>query len=145
MTLRVPPLRERREDVAALAGHFLLVDAQRFGKRFRAVSPAAARLLAAWRWPGNVRELKAVIQRAVLMNEGETLEPEHLPGELVTAAIDPVAPALAESAAHIPSLEEVELRYMRAVLELMGGNKLRAAEKLGITRQTLAKRLGESE
>jgi DNA-binding NtrC family response regulator len=145
LTLRVPALRERREDVAALAGHFLALDAQRFGKRFQNISPAAARILAAWRWPGNVRELKAVIQRAVLMNDGETLEPEHLPAELVSSGLDPVAPALREAAARIAPLDEVELRYMRAVLELMGGNKLRAAEKLGITRQTLAKRLGESE
>jgi arginine utilization regulatory protein len=77
------------------------------------------------------------------MNDGDTLEPEHLPPELVTEAIDPVAPALAES--RIPTIEEVELRYMRTVLSLMGGNKLRAAERLGITRQTLAKRLGEAE
>jgi len=145
LVLRVPPLRERREDVAALAEHFVMLDAQRFGKKFRGVSEAAANLLAGWRWPGNVRELKAVIQRAVLMNDAEQLEPEHLPAELVAGGLDPVGPALAESPASIPKLEDVELRYMRAVLQMMGGNKLRAAEKLGITRQTLAKRLGESE
>jgi DNA-binding NtrC family response regulator len=145
LTLRVPPLRERREDVKPLADHFVSLDAQRFGKRFRRVSDPAARLLAGWRWPGNVRELKAVIQRAVLMNDADELQPEHLPAELVTGAIDPVEPALRETQAKIPTLEEVELRYMRAVLELMGGNKVRAAERLGITRQTLAKRLGEAE
>ena len=138
--LRVPPLRERREDIPALADHFVRVDAQRFGKRFRGASEAAARLLAGCRWPGNVRELKAVIQRAVLMHDAERLEPEHLP-ELESS--EPVLPPIVE--ARIPTLEQVELRYMRAVLERLGGNKLRAAEKLGITRQTLAKRLGESE
>jgi two-component system response regulator AtoC len=145
LLLRVPPLRERREDVPLLANHFVQVDAQRFGKQFRRTSDPAARLLARWHWPGNVRELKAVIQRAVLMNDGEELAPEHLPAELVAGGIDPVGPALEEARVQIPTLEDVELRYMRAVLELMGGNKLRAAEKLGITRQTLAKRLGESE
>jgi DNA-binding NtrC family response regulator len=145
LTLRVPPLRDRREDVRPLATHFLSVDAQRFNKKFRALSEPAAQLLERWRWPGNVRELKALIQRAVLMNDAETLEPEHLPPELVTAGIDPVAPALAEAPAQIPTLEAVELRYMREVLALFGGNKLRAAERLGITRQTLAKRLGETE
>jgi DNA-binding NtrC family response regulator len=145
LTLRVPPLRMRREDVKPLAEHFVLLDAQRFSKRFRGVSDPAARLLAAWRWPGNVRELKAVIQRAVLMNDAAELQPEHLPAELVAAAIDPVEPAVREPQAKIPTLEEVERRYMRAVLELMGGNKVRAAERLGITRQTLAKRLGEAE
>jgi DNA-binding NtrC family response regulator len=143
LTLAVPPLRERREDVRPLAEHFVQLDRQRFGKKFQRVSDAAARLLSGWHWPGNVRELKAVIQRAVLMNDGESLEPEHLPAEMVATAIDPVESALQEKS--LPSLEDVELRYMRAVLALMGGNKLRAAEKLGITRQTLAKRLGEAE
>ncbi len=143
LTLRVPPLRERREDIRPLAEHFLSIDAQRFNKRFCRLSDEAATLLTGWRWPGNVRELKAVVQRAVLMNDGESLEAEQLPSELVSSSLDPVAPALTE--ATIPTLAEVELRYMRAVLTLMDGNKLRAAERLGITRQTLAKRLGESE
>lgn len=67
----------------------------------------------------------------------------RMPSELVASSLDPAAPALTE--AKIPTLAEVELRHMRAVLTLMDGNKLRAAERLGITRQTLAKRLGESE
>jgi transcriptional regulator with PAS, ATPase and Fis domain len=145
LTLRVPPLRERKEDIAPLAGHFLIADAQRYQKRFRRLADEAAALLAGWRWPGNVRELKAVIQRAVLMNDGELLCPEHLPPELVSATIDPIPAALAEPAARIPTLQEIELRYMRAVLALSDGNKVRASEHLGITRQTLAKRLGDAE
>ena len=114
----------------------------------RASAPSAtkrARCSTAWPWPGNVRELKAVVQRAVLMNDAATLEVAHLPAELVAAALDPVPSALAPSPTHIPTLDEIELRYMRAVLQLTGGNKVRAAEHLGITRQTLAKRLGETE
>jgi DNA-binding NtrC family response regulator len=144
ITLRLPPLRDRREDIAPLAAHFLAGYAQRYGKRFTALADDAARVLESWRWPGNVRELKSVVQRAVLMNDGATLEVAHLPQELVAAAIDPV-PALVPGQARIPTLDEVELRYMRAVLQLVGGNKVRAAEHLGITRQTLAKRLGESD
>ncbi|MCA1664725.1 MAG: sigma-54 dependent transcriptional regulator, partial [Myxococcales bacterium] len=68
ITLALPPLRERREDIPPLAAHFVVAHAQRYGKPFRAISDEAARVLAAWSWPGNVRELKAVIQRAVLMN-----------------------------------------------------------------------------
>jgi DNA-binding NtrC family response regulator len=145
ITLRLPPLRERREDVEPLARHFVVSYAQRYGKSFRAVSDEAHEILAAWSWPGNVRELKSVIQRAVLMNDATALEAAHLPAELVTAALDPLPSALARAPGHIPRLDEVELRYMRAVLQLTGGNKVRAAEHLGITRQTLAKRLGEAE
>jgi DNA-binding NtrC family response regulator len=146
MTLRVPPLRERRADIRPLARHFLGVDAQRFQKKFRSITAEAEGLLESWRWPGNVRELKSVIQRAVLMNDGESLAPEHLPAELVTEAIDPVPAALSAGLdARIPTLEEIELRYLRAVYSLVGENKVRAAERLGITRQTLSKRLGESD
>ena len=142
ITLQLPPLRQRREDVRPLAQHFVVQHAQRYGKAFRSVSDEAARLLESWSWPGNVRELKAVIQRAVLMNDAPRLEAAHLPAELVLAALDPIPGALQTPTA-LPSLDEIERRYMRAVLNLTGGNKLRAAEHLGITRQTLAKRLGE--
>ncbi|MCA1663976.1 MAG: hypothetical protein LC659_06880 [Myxococcales bacterium] len=81
----------------------------------------------------------------MLMNDAATLEVAHLPAELVAAALDPTPAALADRAKGIAPLEEIERRYMRAVLELTGGNKLRAAEHLGITRQTLAKRLGDPE
>jgi DNA-binding NtrC family response regulator len=145
ITLRVPALRDRQKDVRALAEHFVAHYAQKYGKPFRAVTDEAARVLEAWSWPGNVRELKAVVQRAVLMNDAAELDVPHLPAELVSAALDPVRDALAPAPARVPTLDEIELRYMRAVLQLTGGNKLRAAEHLGITRQTLAKRLGEAE
>jgi len=145
ITLRLPPLRARREDIRPLAAHFLAGYAQRYGKQFREVGDEAAALLEAWPWPGNVRELKSIIQRAVLMNDAPTLETRHLPVELVDAALDPVPGALAGNPARIATLDEIDLRYMRAVLRLTGGNKVRAAEHLGITRQTLAKRLGESD
>jgi DNA-binding NtrC family response regulator len=143
VTLEVPPLRARAEDIAPLALGFLAHFAQRFGKRMRSISPAALAVLQSWRWPGNVRELRGVIQRAVLMHDDEVLEAVHLPSDLVAAKLDPV-PTL-EPGVRIPTLDEIVLRYMRNVLDLTGGNKVRAAEHLGITRQTLAKRLGESE
>jgi DNA-binding NtrC family response regulator len=145
ITLRVPPLRQRREDIRPLAAHFVAGYAHRYGKSFRDVGDEAAVILQAWPWPGNVRELKAVVQRSVLMNDAPLLEPRHLPAELVAAALDPVPGALPAGGGHIPTLDEIELRYMRAVLQLTGNNKVRAAEHLGITRQTLAKRLGESD
>jgi DNA-binding NtrC family response regulator len=144
ITLQVPPLRQRREDIRPLATHFVVQHAHRYAKRFAEVSDEAAAILEAWPWPGNVRELKAVMQRAVLMNDAPALTAAHLPGELVAAAVDPI-PAALQATAGLPTLEQIELRYMRAVLTLTGGNKLRAAEHLGITRQTLTKRLGESD
>ncbi len=145
ITLRVPPLRARKEDIRPLAAHFVAGYAQRYGKQFREVGDEAAALLEAWPWPGNVRELRSVVQRAILMNDAPTLEARHLPAELTAAALDPIPGALAAGPARIATLDEIDLRYMRAVLKLTGGNKVRAAEHLGITRQTLAKRLGESE
>jgi DNA-binding NtrC family response regulator len=144
ITLGVPPLRERRADIRPLATHFLVQHGHRYGKQFRGISDEAETLLEAWPWPGNVRELKAVIQRAVLMNDAPELTAAHLPSELVAAAVDPVPQALGEPAG-LPTLEQIEVRYMRAVLAICSGNKVRAAQHLGITRQTLAKRLGESE
>jgi DNA-binding NtrC family response regulator len=108
----------------------------------RSLSAEALGVLARWPWPGNVRELTAVNQRAVLMHDGDALAVEHLPAELIAGALEPPPPT-GKGEARIATLEEVELRYMRAVLALTGGNKVRAAEHLGITRQTLAKRLGE--
>ncbi len=99
LTLTVPPLRERVSDVAALARHFVGQYAHKFGKRFRRVSEEALHALERWRWPGNVRELKAVLQRAVLMSDGEELELAHLPAELVSAGVDPVPEALAAGTA----------------------------------------------
>jgi DNA-binding NtrC family response regulator len=69
----------------------------------------------------------------------------HLPAEVVAGTLQPPPPSLLPGGARIATLDEVELRYMRAVLALTGGNKVRAAEHLGISRQTLAKRLGEAD
>jgi DNA-binding NtrC family response regulator len=144
-TLRVPPLRERAEDIGALAQHFLGAAALRFRKAFLHLSLPAAELLRRWHWPGNVRELKAVVERAVLMNDGTELLPNHLPAEIVSSGLDPLPASIDLPGAQVPTLEEVELRYMRRVLELTGGNKVRAAALLGITRQTLGKRIGDAE
>ena len=145
MTVAVPPLRARREDIPLLASHFVAVSAQRFRKKTRGISEEASRVLAAWPWPGNVRELKATIQRVVLMNDGDVVEVEQLPRELIARAVDPVASVAGAEERALPTLEEMELRYIRSVYHLCGGNKVRAAERLGITRQTLARKLGEAE
>jgi transcriptional regulator with PAS, ATPase and Fis domain len=150
ITVRLPPLRERPPDIAALAGHFLTTAAREFGRRFADIAPETLGLLSAYRWPGNVRELKAVVNRAVLLHEGDVLQPSHLPPELVAAALSaPPTPApsarTADGAGAIPTLEQIELGHIRRVLEICRGNRTLAAQHLGITRQTLAKKIGAAD
>jgi DNA-binding NtrC family response regulator len=151
ITLRLPPLRDRRTDIPVLAEHFLAESAREFGRRFRTITPETIGLLESYAWPGNVRELRAAISRAVLLHDDELLRPAHLPAELVAAALAsaPTQPGYKQlsqgSAAAIPTLEEIELGHIRRVLEICGGNRTLAAQHLGITRQTLAKKIGGAE
>ncbi|HEY4188161.1 MAG TPA: sigma-54 dependent transcriptional regulator [Polyangia bacterium] len=142
ITVHLPPLRERADDVRPLAEHFLARAAQELGRRFQGLTVETLGLLQRHRWPGNVRELKAVIDRAALLNDDELLRPAHLPPQLVADALNAPARASAPAPAAIPSLEEVELAHIRRVLELCGGNRTAASQHLGITRQTLTKRIG---
>src|SRR3569832_1206446 len=137
-------LRVWLEDVRPLAEHFLAQSAQELNRRFKDLAPETVALLQRHSWPGNVRELKAVIGRAVLLHDEDTLQPGHLPAALVAAALNAPAAAAAPPAgarAAIPTLEDVELAHIRRVLELCGGYRTLAAQHLGITRQTLTKRL----
>jgi len=152
ITVHLPPLRERPDDIPALAAHFLEMSAREFGRRFTTVAPEAMGLLTAYRWPGNVRELRATLSRAVLLHDDEVLRTEHLPPELVAAALSaPAAGAAAnppgggDGQSAIPTLEEIELAHIRRVLEICQGNRTAAAQRLGITRQTLAKKIGAGD
>ena len=109
-------------------------------------------MLAAYRWPGNVRELRAVVSRAALMHDDEVLRAQPPAARAggrgaERAAGRRQAPAAArrDGQAAIPTLEEIELAHIRRVLDICGGNRTLAAQHLGITRQTLAKRLGSAE
>jgi two-component system response regulator AtoC len=153
LAVHIPPLRDRRQDVRPLAEHFLTEAARDLTRRFKSIAPAALGILERYPWPGNVRELRAVLGRAVLLHDDEVLRTEHLPENLVSAAlaqpsIAPIPPSPSEGAAvrsgAIPTLDEVELAHIRRVLDVCGGNRTLAAQHLGITRQTLTKRLGGS-
>src|SRR5579871_2158984 len=138
ITVHLPPLRE----------HFLGESSREFGRRFQGLAPETAGLLERYRWPGNVRELRAVIARATLLHDDTELKPAHLPAELLAAALaaPAVSPTTSDGAgAAIPTLEEVELDHIRRVLEICGGNRTLAAQHLGITRQTLAKKVGSAD
>jgi len=147
ITVHLPPLRERTADIRILAEHFLAESAHEMGRRFTAIAPEALGLLEQYRWPGNVRELRAVIARAVLLHDDHTLRAAHLPGELVAAALAgvPVATTAATGPPVIPTLEDVELAHIRRVLDICRGNRTLAAQQLGISRQTLTKRIGAGD
>lgn len=121
VTITLPPLRERREDVPALAKQFL---------RGRKLTSEALELLSTHSWPGNIRELRNVIERATLMSDAKEIGAEALP--LMTA------PDLVESATRDQwTLDELESRYIRSVLRITKSNYSKAAEILGINRKTL--------
>jgi DNA-binding NtrC family response regulator len=130
--IRVPPLRDRPEDVALLAAHFLKQHALRYRKRLAGFEPAALRALADHPWPGNVRELDHAVERAVLMAQGT----EVRPGDLGLRG-GPETPLRMEDL----SLEEVECLLIKKALARFEGNVSRAAEALGLSRSALYRRL----
>ncbi len=130
--IRVPPLRERREDVSLLASHFLAGLASR-GRGAASLTPGAVAALAAHDWPGNVRELENTLERLAVEARGGTIDVADLPPafrERKASLEEPLFTGL-------PSLEEMEKRYLRHVLAEVKGNRSRAAEVLGIDRRTL--------
>jgi two-component system, NtrC family, response regulator AtoC len=132
VTIQVPPLRERSSDIPLLARHFLERLAFRTARPVKRLAPEAFALLSAYHWPGNVRELENVIERAVALSASEMLIPDDFPLHLREEPIR--APRLPVGGM---TLEEVKRWYVNTVLEESGGNKLRAAELLGIDRRTL--------
>jgi DNA-binding NtrC family response regulator len=137
--IRIPPLRDRPEDITPLAQHFLSRYAERVGKKIVGFSEAALKQLASYAWPGNVRELENFVERAVTLCEHNVVRPEDLPDLISTR---PDTDFLAMAAAREMTLAEVERAYMLRVLERTGGNKLRAAQILGIDRKTIYRWLG---
>ncbi len=132
--LELPPLRERPEDIAELAGHFIRRYRDRTGSTVGEISAEAVRRLQAYRFPGNVRELENLIERAMILTEGEELTPRDFPiGE---ANERPVRRG---------TLREMEKEAIIAALHRHEGHRTRAAEELGITRRTLLNKVKEYE
>jgi DNA-binding NtrC family response regulator len=142
VSVHLPPLRDRGDDILMLARHFIQEFSRKFQKRFEAISPDAAQAMLAYAWPGNVRELKNVIERVVLLEEGETIALDHLPPE-VLGRVGMMSGARAESADTIalPTLAQLEAEHISEVMRLVAGNKSRAARVLGISRQGLIEKL----
>ena len=140
--LRVPPLRERRDDILPLARMLLAEATERLGRRVQGLSPEAADQLLRYGWPGNVRELANALERAVALCEGARVEKDDLPEEVR------VAPPTFLPGDSPRTLEDMEREYILAVLARNGGNRARTAEQLDIGVATLYRKLkqyGEPE
>ena len=140
VTLKMPPLRERREDVPLLAKHFLETFCQKNRKEMKGFTPQAMDLLLKYDWPGNVRELMNAVERGVVLANSEYLDKKDLPLSMKDETIEGAAPLEQAIPGDLP-LEEVEKASILKTLELTGGNKSEAARRLGITRRTLHKKL----
>jgi len=139
--IHIPPLRERRDDVLPLARHFVLDANTRFHKSIKGFTPDAERMMAGYQWPGNVRELRNLIERLVILGSTETIEPQHLPVQFATQVRQQV---VTESSGEEPrTLAEVERAYIGQIMQRVESNKSKAAKILGISRQTLRKKLME--
>lgn len=141
--IRLPPLRERREDIPLLVEAFLQKCAQSSHRPVRGVTESALALLIDYAWPGNVRELENVIERAVTLSRADKIGAEDLPPMVQGARGD--RRVIDEAAEHTLPLHEVEKEYILRILEKTGGNKYQAANILGIDRKTLYRKLGEIE
>ena len=139
LQINLPPLRERREDVALLATEFMAQFAQHYRKPMQVVPADTQRLLEGYHWPGNVRELRNVIEQAVLLARGVSLDPELLPQMIYRAG--PV-----EDVIRIPlgaTMRDAEKEIILRTLEARKGNKKITAEVLGISRRSLYNKLAE--
>jgi DNA-binding NtrC family response regulator len=164
--LRLPPLRERGEDVLILADHYLRRFSAKYGKDVRRIGPEARQLMLAYPWPGNVRELSHVIERAVLWSKGHELGPDHLSltrpaegaegreaamaGERAGGLVDRRPEAESDQLFPRPpgrpsapgmTLDQWEKSLLEQALRDSGGNQTRAAQQLGISRDTLRYRM----
>jgi DNA-binding NtrC family response regulator len=138
--LHLPPLRGRQEDILPLAEHFLRRSAERSAKPVRGWKESAKKVLLGYHWPGNVRELENVVERAVALAENDLIGPDDLPPSMQERkSQDRLATAVAQGF----TLDQLEREYIERVLEMEGGNKTRAAQRLGLDRKTLYRKLEE--
>ena len=137
VTIDMPPLRQRREDIPALAHYFLKRYAERNRKAVQGFTPQAMDLLIHYDWPGNIRELENAVERAVVLLTGEYISERELPLAIAGTPI----PILSSADDEILPLVEVEKEVILSALEKTGGNKTEAARQLGITRKTLLAKL----
>lgn len=139
-TLRIPPLRERRDDIPPLASYFLSKFNREFGKELDGFDSEVMQLLKHHSFPGNVRELENIVERATILCDKGTIRREHLPERFQNAA----APSGSSESGFL-SLAELEEQHIMNVLKALGGNKNQAAQTLGISRASLWRKLKQIE
>ena len=136
LELFIPPLRERRDDIPPLSGYFLDKFSKEFKKSVEYISDEVISLFMSYDFPGNVRELEHIIERAVILADGDTIKLKHLPGRFHRADIAP-----SDGARKFITLAEIEKQYILEVIEATGGNKSKTTELLGISRTALWRKL----
>jgi two-component system response regulator AtoC len=137
ININLPPLRERKDDIALLANHFLRKSEKSLNRSGMRFSKGAMRLLINYPWPGNVRELENTIERAAILAETDVIHSHDLPDKLRTTSPAPVSGI--DSAGM--TLEELEREHIKRVLERVEGDKVRAAQALGIHLSTLYRKV----
>jgi len=138
ISVELPPLRARLDDIPLLAEHFLKREAERTGDKPKKIADDALAVFQEYPWPGNVRELENVIERAVVLTNGGLIKEDALPPRLRE---QPAQPLVQEAPPANPTLEVIERAYIEHVLRAEGGNKSRAAEVLGIDPSTLYRKI----
>ena len=139
ISIRVPPLRERGDDLSKLVQHFLHRYSAKHGRNVQRVSPEARAILQAYEYPGNARELANILERAVIVADGKRLEAQDLPGGL-SAAVN-----AQQQKGKRQSLAQLEAAYIAETLAATGGNKTECARILGISRKNLYEKLARYE
>ena len=145
VTIKLPPLRERREDIDLLIDHFLKEFTATHDKKISPISPAVRRVLRQYSWPGNVRELRNTIESMVVIDSDGVIDVDDLTEDLQAATSSVPAPANSSGGDQLlgKSIEEVEKHYITETLKLTGGNREEAAKMLGIGERTLYRKLKE--
>ena len=137
ISIQIPPLSERRDDIPLLSYYFLKKLSTIMNKEIREISPDVMSILTNYDFPGNVRELENIIERGLALANGDTIEVSHLPEDLMDLNIR----TFRKSNGKISSLEDQEVAYIKWVLNEVGGNKGMAAEHLGIDRVSLWRKI----
>jgi transcriptional regulator with PAS, ATPase and Fis domain len=135
--LDIPPLRDRKEDIAVLLDHFVKMFSKRYNKKISQISPDVIRNFENYHWPGNVRELKNIVERMVVLSQNEKLANSDIPQDIYH---------LKNSASGVPAhlnIRQAEAELIRSKLKELKGNKSKAASALGISRRTLYRKMDE--
>ena len=145
ISVNMPPLEKRKEDLTLLVDHFISLYSKENHKKISGISEEAVGVLAGYNWPGNIRELENIIERAVILDTDGVIDNNDLPeiilGRTIVAASEPesIDANIAESLKD--ALQEPEKLYILQVLKEVGGNKKKAAARLGVNRTTLYNKL----